>query len=130
MSAAWTGEGWFALDVSGDLIRLPVESNGERRPAGDLLASNRVDRMITASRSGLVRMWIGPHLVSRRRLLFEEIASGELRRLDWEQRQIIFEAARDAEDAGMLSRSIELYDSLGRAEDVHRLVSRREGADV
>jgi hypothetical protein len=130
MSAAWTGEGWFALDVSGDLIRLPVESNGERRPAGDLLASNRVDRMITASRSGLVRMWIGPHLVSRRRLLFEEIASGELRRLDWEQRHIIFEAARDAEDAGMLSRSIELYDSLGRAEDVHRLVSRREGADV
>ena len=59
-----------------------------------------------------------------------EIASGEMRRLDWEQRQVIFEAARDAEDSGMLSRAIELYESLGRAEDVRRLISQREGADV
>ena len=86
--------------------------------------------MLTATRDGLVRMWIGPHLVDRRRLLFEEIASGEIRRLDWEQRQVIFEAARDAEDSGMLSRAIELYESLGRAEDVRRLISQREGADV
>ena len=130
MDAAWTGEGWWALDVAGDLIRLPPEDGFERRQAGDLLASNLGDRMLTATREGLVRMWIGPHLVSRRRLLFEEIASGEIRRLDWEQRQVIFEAARNAEDSGMLSRAIELYESLGRAEDVRRLISQREGADV
>ena len=106
------------------------EDGFERRPAGDLVASNLADRMLTATREGLIRMWIGPHLVSRRRLLFEEIASGDMRRLDWEQRQVIFEAARDAEDSGMLSRAIELYESLGRAEDVRRLISQREGADV
>jgi len=112
------------------LIRLPPGEDIERRPAGDLLSSNQADRMLSATRDGLVRMWIGPHLVSRRKLLFEEIASGEIRRLDWEQRQVIFEAARDAEDTGMISRAIELYDSLGRAEDVHRLLTMREGADV
>ena len=129
MQAAWTGEGWWALDVAGDLMRLPTEENVERRPAGDLLSSNQADRMLSATRDGLIRMWIGPHLVSRRKLLFEEIASGEIRRLDWEQRQVIFEAARDAEDAGMISRAIELYESLGRAEDVRRLISIREGAN-
>lgn len=130
MAAAWTGEGWWSLDVSGDLVQLPADLDAERRQAGDLLVSNGVDRMLTASRDGLVRMWVGPHLVDRRRLLFEEIASGEIKRLDWQQRQVIFEAARDAEDAGMLSRAIELYESLGRAEDVRRLIARREGADV
>lgn len=130
MQAAWTGEGWWALDVAGDLIRLPPGDDFERRPAGDLLSSNQADRMLSATRDGLVRMWIGPHLVNRRKLLFEEISSGEIRRLDWEQRQVIFEAARDAEDTGMLSRAIELYESLGRAEDVRRLISIREGADV
>ena len=130
LDVAWTGEGWWMLDVAGDLIRLPAEDGAERRPAGDVLVSNMADRMLTASRDGLVRMWIGPHLVSRRRLLFEEIASDEIRRLDWEQRQVIFEAARDAEDSGMFSRAIELYESLGRAEDVRRLISEREGGDV
>ena len=100
MDAAWTGESWWALDVARDLIRLPPEDGFERRQAGDLLASNLGDRMLTATREGLVRMWIGPHLVSRRRLLFEAIASGEIRRLDWEQRQVTFEAARNDEDSG------------------------------
>ncbi|MEE3082767.1 MAG: hypothetical protein VX320_01590 [Candidatus Thermoplasmatota archaeon] len=129
LDTVWTGEGWWALDVSCDLIQLPMSEDSKRHPAGDLLVSNRVDRMLTATRDGLTRMWIAPHLASRRRLLFEEIASGELRRLDWEQRQVIFEAARDAEDNGMISRAIELYESLGRAEDVHRLISKREGSD-
>ena len=130
LDAAWTGEGWWVLDVASDLIRLPLAPDGERRPAGDLLSSNLGDRMITATRTGLVRMWIGPHLAIRRRLLFEEIASGEVRRLDWEQRQVIFEAAQDAEAGGMLTRAIELYQSLSRSEDVHRLIAQREGADV
>ncbi|MDP6905813.1 MAG: hypothetical protein QF440_00150 [Candidatus Thalassarchaeaceae archaeon] len=129
ISAAWTGEGWWTLDVSCDLIRLPMSDDSIRHPAGDLLVSNKVDRMLTSTRDGLVRMWVAPHLASRRRLLFEEIATGEIRRLDWEQRQVIFEAARDAEENGMLSRAIELYDSLGRADDVHRLISLREGYD-
>ena len=129
LDAAWTGEGWWVIDVASNLIQLPLSEESERRSAGDLLASNGHDRMITSTRDGLVRMWIGPHLASRRRLLFDEIESGEIRRLDWEQRQIIFEAARDAEENGMLSRAIELYESLGRAEDIRRLISLREGSD-
>ena len=114
------------LEMSGDLVQLPSGEGSERHPAGSILTSNGVDRMLTATADGLIRLWVAPHLASRRRLLLEKIAAGELRRLDWRQRESIFEAARDAEDAGMLSRAIELYESLGRQEDVRRLLARRE----
>ncbi len=126
LDASWTGEGWWMLEMSGDLVQLPSGEGSERHPAGSILTSNGVDRMLTATGDGLIRLWVAPHLASRRRMLLEKIAAGELRRLDWRQRESIFEAARDAEDAGMLSRAIELYESLGRQEDVRRLLARRE----
>jgi len=128
LAAAWTGEGWWLLQMSGDLCLLPPLEDDVGEPAGDLLAGNGIDRLVTATRDGLVRMWVASHLADRRRLLLEEMASAELSRLDWKQRETIFEAARDAEEAGMLSRAIELYEALGRIEDVRRLLALREGA--
>ena len=54
------------------------------------------------------------------------MVSEERQRIDWEQRQVIFEAARDAEDNGLLTRAIELYTSLGRQEDVRRILALKE----
>ncbi len=54
----------------------------------------------------------------------------ERRRIDWEQRQVMFEAALTAEDEGMLTNAIELYQALGRTEDVRRLLGQQEQASA
>ena len=54
------------------------------------------------------------------------MVSEERQRIDWEQRQVVFEAARDAEENGMLTHAVELYASLGRQEDVRRILAMKE----
>jgi hypothetical protein len=41
----------------------------------------------------------------------------------------LFQRALTAEDGGRLSRAIELYEALGRKEDVQRLLKRQKGGD-
>jgi hypothetical protein len=54
------------------------------------------------------------------------MVSEERQRIDWEQRQVVFEAARDAEENGLLTHAVELYASLGRQEDVRRILAMKE----
>jgi hypothetical protein len=123
--AVRTGDGWWMLTMDGTLDRIPPQSD-ESWPAGDIIASNDADMMVTATRDGLIRWWESPKLVSKRDTILRKLVSEERQRIDWEQRQVIFEAARDAEESGLLTRAIELYTSLGRQEDVRRILALKE----
>jgi hypothetical protein len=125
LEAVRTGDGWWMLTMDGSLDRIPP-SEGDALPAGVILASNDADVMASSTRDGLLRWWESPRLISRRSELLRKLVSEERRRVDWEQRQVIFEAARDAEDNGLLTRAVELYGTLGRSEDVHRLLAIKE----
>lgn len=127
-SAVRTQDGWWMLTMEGDLNRIPPDDESSH-PAGDHIDSNDSDVIVTATRSGLIRWWESPQLLSKRSKILRKLVSEERQRIDWEQRQVIFEAARDAEENGLLSRAIELYNSLGRKEDVRRLLARGEAGE-
>ncbi len=128
LSAVRTQDGWWMLTMEGELNRIPPDADLSH-PAGDHIDSNHSDIIVTASRDGLVRWWESPLLTSKRSQILRKLVSEERKRIDWEKRQVIFEAARDAEESGMLSRAIELYASLGRREDVRRLLARGEAGE-
>jgi len=46
---------------------------------------------------------------------------------DWDERKRIFQRACQAEEEGRISLAVELYDSLGRSNDVNRLLKRQRG---
>jgi hypothetical protein len=49
---------------------------------------------------------------------------------NWDDRRNLFQKARNAEDEGRLSLAVELYQALGRGEDVRRLLNRqKEGGE-
>ena len=49
---------------------------------------------------------------------------------NWDERKAIFDRAVHAEDEGRLSLAVELYQALGRQEDVKRLLKRqKEGGE-
>ena len=74
--------------------------------------------MVTATRNGLLRMWKAPHLAnSERESRFQAAAEAALAR-NWDERKVMFDRARQAEDEGRLSLAVELYQALGRQEDV------------
>jgi hypothetical protein len=125
LEAVRTGDGWWMLTMDGDLDRIPPAKNATW-PAGESIASNDADIMATATRDGLVRWWESPRLISKRSILLRKMVSEERQRIDWEQRQVVFEAARDAEENGLLTHAVELYASLGRQEDVRRILAMKE----
>ena len=129
LAADRCGDGWWVLTLSETLEQVPPTSGGEM-PAGHLLSSNGADVMCTATRDGLVRWWESPQLASRRSEILKRLVVSERRRIDWEQRQVMFEAALAAEDEGMLTNAIELYQALGRTEDVRRLLGQQEQASA
>tara|TARA_A100001037_G_scaffold56772_1_gene49069 strand:- start:88 stop:1119 length:1032 start_codon:yes stop_codon:yes gene_type:complete len=125
LASARTSDGWWMLTMGGRLGRVPPV-DGEEMPAGDHISSDDRATLVTATRDGLLRWWSSAKVISSADRLLQDIASSERSRIDWEQRQILFEAARDAEDQGLLTRAIELYGSLGRQEDVRRILSLKE----
>lgn len=125
LEAVRTGDGWWILTMNGTLDRIPP-SEEESWPAGVYISSNGADIMTTATRDGLIRWWESPRLISKRDKILRKLVSEERQRIDWEQRQVIFEAAREAEDNGLLTRALELYTALGRQEDVRRILVMKE----
>jgi hypothetical protein len=85
------------------------------------------DTMVTASRSGLVRIWQSPELAALRRIELQKQVAAATVANDWEERRTIFKRACAAEDEGRISLAIDLYQSLGRSDDVNRLLNRQRG---
>ena len=126
------GDGWWILGIEGLLYHLSNSSDsessqlGNEMNLGDLLAKITNDSMVTATRNGLIRMWKAPHLAnSERESRYQAAAEAALAR-DWEERKAIFIRAQQAETEGRLSLAVELYQSLGRKEDVKRLLKRQK----
>ena len=125
--------GWWVLGIEGHLDHMSTETGetriGESMNLGDMLINLGRDSMVTCRRDGLVRRWVAPHLAEeQRRHRQKEAADAKLAR-SWEERRQLFQRALTAEDEGRLSRAIELYESLGRKEDVQRLLKRQKGGD-
>ena len=130
------GDGWWLLGIEGLLYHLSGIGDGsdvilgENMNLGDLLEKITADSMVTATRTGLLRMWQAPHLAdSERESRYKAAAEAALAR-DWNERKLLFNKARQAEDDGRLSLAVELYQALGRQEDVKRLLKRqKEGGE-
>lgn len=130
------GDGWWVLGIEGLLYLLSgLEGEddtvlGNNMDLGDLLQKVTADSMVTATRNGLVRMWKAPHLANtERESRFQAAAEAALAR-NWDERKAIFDRASQAEEEGRLSLAVELYQALGRREDVRRLLKRqKEGGE-
>ncbi len=130
------GDGWWVLGIEGLLYLLSgLEGEddtilGNNMNLGDLLQKVTTDSMVTATRNGLVRMWKAPHLANtERESRFQAAAEAALAR-NWDERKAIFDRASQAEEEGRLSLAVELYQALGRREDVRRLLKRqKEGGE-
>ena len=128
-----SGDGWWLADIDGRLLRIPPlvdesEQSAEMR-GGEFIAGNGIDIMVTATQSGLIRWWESAQLSSERRAIIQRLVTEERQRLDWEYRKNMFQEARRAEDDGILSRAIELYQALGRSEDVRRMLQLQSRGD-
>ena len=128
------GDGWWILGIEGLLYHISAvkddESSvlGNGMNLGDLLTNTTMHNMVTATRNGLLRMWQAPHLAdSERESRYQAAAAAALAK-DWDERKKIFTKAREAEDHGRLSLAVELYQVLGRIEDVKRLLERQKEA--
>ena len=131
--ATRVGDGWWVLGIEGHLDHMSTESVevrvGEGMGLGDLLIRLGRNSMITCRRDGLIRRWVAPHLAEQqRRHRQKEAADAKLAR-SWDERRQLFNRALAAEDEGRLSRAVELYEALGRKEDVQRLLRRQKGGD-
>ena len=130
------GDGWWVLGIEGSLYLISgLEDEdemilGQNMNLGDLLQKVTADSMVTATRNGLLRMWKAPHLAdSERESRFQAAAQAAMAR-NWDERKAIFDRAVHAEDEGRLSLAVELYQALGRQEDVKRLLKRqKEGGE-
>tara|TARA_B100001250_G_scaffold411517_1_gene440375 strand:- start:2147 stop:3193 length:1047 start_codon:yes stop_codon:yes gene_type:complete len=130
------GDGWWVLGIEGHLYHISSTEGdkdtilGLDMNLGDLLSGPTLDTMVTATRNGLLRMWKAPQLaLSERESRFKAAAEAALAK-DWEERKSIFLRAQSAEDEGRLSLAVELYQALGRIEDVKRLLKRqKEGGE-
>lgn len=138
MAAVRAGDGWWVLGIEGrlqNLSSLDAETSeaSESVPAptyGDLLVLCTPDAMMTCTRDGLLRQWSAPHLRNAERQGRYKAAADAALARDWDERRVMFVRARDAEDIGKLSLAIELYEALGRTEDVKRLLRRqKEGGE-
>ena len=129
LCATRCGDGWWVLSVEGGLNGLISEQTPESAHAnfGDMLIGMAADTMVTASRSGLVRIWQSPELAALRRIELQKQVAAATVANDWEERRTIFKRACAAEDEGRISLAIDLYQSLGRSDDVNRLLNRQRG---
>ena len=132
MEGVRCGDGWWILGIEGNLYHLSsIESDiqsvlGKEMDLGDLVDNPTLDTMVTATRDGLVRMWKAPHLTNSERESRYKAAADAAMARDWEERRVLFMRARNAEDEGRLSLAVELYQALGRSEDVKRLLNRQK----
>lgn len=124
-----SGDGWWYLDIDGQMHRLPPHESGLEMKGGDIISGNGIDIMVTATSNGLIRWWEAAELSSKRRAITQQLVADEKQRLDWEYRRNMFQEARQSEDDGMLSKAIELYQALGRTEDVRRMFERQNRGD-
>ncbi len=128
------GDGWWILGIEGLLYHISAIKDddsstlGDGMNLGDLLAKTTLHTMVTATRNGLLRMWQAPHLAdSERESRFQAATEAALAK-DWDERKKIFHRAQEAEKEGRLSLAVELYQALGRLEDVKRLLRRQKEA--
>jgi len=127
VDAVLSADLWWILAMDGRITGIPDSSIGGLVTSDSgWLSGNGNDLLATATRDGLIRWIESPRLGGRRSAAIKGLVSDERRRLDWLQRESIFEAARNAEESGLWSRAIELYRSLGRDEDVRRLLAARD----
>ena len=131
LMATRVADGWWVLGIEGHLDHMTTNSEevrvGEGMDLGDLLVRLGPNSMVTCRRDGLVRRWVAPHLAEQqRRHRQKEAADAKLAR-SWDERRQLFERAQTAEDEGRLSRAVELYEALGRMDDVQRLLRRQKG---
>jgi hypothetical protein len=133
ISSVRSGDGWWVADIDGKLLRIPpLEDESEKSvemKGGEFIAGNGIDIMVTSTQSGLIRWWESAELSSKRRAIIQRFVTEERQRLDWEFRKNMFQEARRAEDDGILSKAIELYQALGRSGDVHRMLQRQSRGD-
>ena len=94
---------------------------------GEMLCGVATDTMVTATRNGLVRFWQSPDLANLRRAEMQRMVADAQIASDWDERKRIFQRACQAEEEGRISLAVELYDSLGRSNDVNRLLKRQRG---
>jgi hypothetical protein len=104
-----------------------VEIESGNADLGDFLVGLAADTMATVKRNGLVRIWKSADLIQLRRVEMQKMVAEAQVASDWEERRRIFKRACEAEDEGRISLAIELYESLGRASDVNRLLARQRG---
>ena len=131
LMATRAADGWWVLGIEGHLDHMTTNSEevrvGEGMNLGDLLIRLGPNSMVTCRRDGLIRRWVAPHLAEeQRRHRQKEAADAKLAR-SWDERRQLFERAQTAEDEGRLSRAVELYEALGRMDDVQRLLRRQKG---
>ena len=130
IAAILSADGWWLLGMDGRTVGISSGLiEGLVVGSDEWLSGNGYDILATASRDGLVRWIESPSLGGRRAAAIRGFVADERRRLDWLQRESVFEAARQAENQGMWTRGIELYRSLGRDDDVRRLLAAREATD-
>jgi len=131
LMATRAADGWWVLGIEGHLDHMTTNSEqvrvGEGMNLGDILIRLGPNSMVTCRRDGLIRRWVAPHLAEeQRRHRQKEAAEAKLAR-SWDERRQLFERAQTAEDEGRLSRAVELYEALGRMDDVQRLLRRQKG---
>jgi len=131
LMATRVADGWWVLGIEGHLDHMTSNSEevrvGEGMDLGDLLTRLGPNSMVTCRRDGLIRRWVAPHLAEQqRRHRQKEAADAKLAR-SWDERRQLFERAQTAEDEGRLSSAVELYEALGRMDDVQRLLRRQKG---
>ncbi len=126
-SSAPCVDGWLVVDLSGEVHLAPITENPSPIvQKADLIASDGQYAAGVGNRSGLFR-WIDAPVASHQRGIDLRKRAAEAReKSDWDQRESLFEKARDAEDGGAITRAIELYRALGRDEDVRRLLAVQE----
>ncbi len=117
-------DGWWCLDLGGKLGR--EDGTHALGHGGDFLTGWGHERLVTGERTGILRIWRSPELA--------DLASAELRTtveeaqaaMDWNERRQRFEEALKAEDEHRWEDALDLHRSLGRDEDVRRVLQARE----
>lgn len=131
LSAIRSGDGWWLLGIDGVMTNISgidtsetFETTALGKDLGHLLVGLGPDTMVTANRQGLLRYWNAPHLAALKHSLIQKMVADAKVASDWDERRRIFQRARTAEEEGRVSLAINLYQTLGRKEDVKRLLSR------
>tara|TARA_Y100000996_G_scaffold309326_1_gene245948 strand:- start:488 stop:1510 length:1023 start_codon:yes stop_codon:yes gene_type:complete len=127
LAAFRAGDGWWVLSIEGSIHSMSSEEELGLSDLGEMLCGVATDTMVTATRNGLVRFWQSPDLANLRRAEMQRMVADAQIASDWDERKRIFQRDCQAEEEGRISLAVELYDSLGRSNDVNRLLKRQRG---